>query len=119
MKEVLIVGEDDARVAATTDCVRDAGYAVRSARHAGAALSETGASLPDLVMIEAELPGLDGLQLTRVLKADARTKPLPVIVVSADDREAEALAAGAAAFLRRPIQPLQLEALLRALIGRP
>ena len=114
MKEILIVGE----VAGLADAVEDAGYAVRRASHAGAALSETSLRLPDLVITDVELSGLDGLQLTRVLKADPLTKAVPVIVVGAEAREQEAIAAGGAAFLRRPIQPLKLEAVLRSLLGR-
>jgi two-component system cell cycle response regulator DivK len=72
--------------------------------------------LPDLVLMDVQLPKMSGLDATRILRADARTKDIPIVIITSfamsGDRE-RATAAGAAGYLAKPYSPRELLALLR------
>jgi CheY-like chemotaxis protein len=72
---------------------------------------------PHMILLDLMMPGLDGFQVTRQLKADPATADIPVVAVSAlaraDDREA-ALAAGCDEFVRKPFDLDELEALIKS-----
>ena len=72
--------------------------------------------LPDLILMDVQLPKLSGLEATRLLRADPRTAKIPLVVVtsfalSGDDQRA--MAAGASAYLAKPYSPRELLALVR------
>jgi two-component system, cell cycle response regulator DivK len=71
---------------------------------------------PKMILLDLMMPGLDGFQVTRQLKADPSTASIPIVAVSAmarpDDREA-ALAAGCDEFVRKPFELDDLEAVIR------
>jgi len=61
----------------------------------------------DLVLMDVELPGMDGLTLTRILKADPKTSGVPVVALTANamkGNEQEALAAGCSGYITKPIE---------------
>jgi two-component system cell cycle response regulator DivK len=72
--------------------------------------------LPDLVLMDVQLPKMSGLDATRILRADARTKDIPIVIITSfamsGDRE-RANAAGASGYLAKPYSPRELLALLR------
>ncbi len=72
---------------------------------------------PSMILLDLMMPGLDGFQVTRQLKADPSTASIPIVAVSAmatpDDREA-ALAAGCDDFVRKPFELDDLEEIIRA-----
>ncbi|HEV8499934.1 MAG TPA: response regulator [Casimicrobiaceae bacterium] len=80
----------------------------------GVALAQQ--ELPALVLMDVQLPKMSGLEATRLLKADARTAGIPVIVITSfalsGDRE-KAAAAGADSYLAKPYSPRELLALVR------
>lgn len=71
---------------------------------------------PDLILMDVQLPKMSGLDATRVLRNDARTKHIPIIVITSfalsGDRE-RATEAGAAGYLAKPYSPRELLALVR------
>jgi CheY-like chemotaxis protein len=71
---------------------------------------------PAMILLDLMMPGLDGFQVTRQLKANPETATIPIVAVSAmarpDDREA-ALAAGCDEFVRKPFELGDLEAVIR------
>ena len=76
-------------------------------------------SVPDLILMDVQLPKLSGLEATRMLRADPRTTAIPIVVVtsfalSGDDRQA--LDAGATAYLAKPYSPRQMLELIRKLV---
>jgi PAS domain S-box-containing protein len=74
-------------------------------------LSAIRARRPSLVLLDMQLPDIDGLELLRHLQADADTAEIPIVVVSADateDRIAQAVAAGATRYLTKPVDVAQL-----------
>lgn len=75
--------------------------------------------LPDLILMDVQLPKMSGLDATRVLKADPRTGHIPIIVITSfalsGDRE-KAAAAGATNYLAKPYSPRELLALVREIL---
>jgi two-component system cell cycle response regulator DivK len=78
--------------------------------------------LPQLVLMDVQLPKMSGLDATRALKADPRTSHIPVIVITSfalsGDRE-KAAAAGADSYLAKPYSPRELLALVRRFLPEP
>jgi two-component system cell cycle response regulator DivK len=76
--------------------------------------------LPDLILMDVQLPKMSGLDATRVLKADPRTAHIPIIVITSfalsGDRE-KASAAGADSYLAKPYSPRELLALVRKFLS--
>jgi two-component system, cell cycle response regulator DivK len=71
---------------------------------------------PDLILMDVQLPKMSGLDATRILRADERTKDIPIIIITSfamsGDRE-RATAAGASGYLAKPYSPRELLAMLR------
>ena len=112
---VLVIEDDPSTTQLITQVLTSAGYEPLQAREGGEALRLIREREPDLVILDLALPGLDGRSFLLSLRADERTKRLPVIVVSAN---ADSLTA----FERRAVarvlpKPFDLEALLAAVRG--
>jgi two-component system cell cycle response regulator DivK len=71
---------------------------------------------PDLILMDVQLPKMSGFDATRILRADERTKDIPIIIITSfamsGDRE-RATAAGASGYLAKPYSPRELIALVR------
>lgn len=78
--------------------------------------------LPDLILMDVQLPKMSGLDATQVLKADPRTSHIPIIVITSfalsGDRE-KAMNAGASSYLAKPYSPRELLALVRQFLPEP
>jgi two-component system phosphate regulon response regulator PhoB len=99
----------------------DAGYTVREAADAETAQALLRESLPDLVLLDWMLPGLSGLALARQLRADARTRDLPIIMVTARGEEADKIAgleAWVDDYVTKPFSPRELRARIKAVLRR-
>jgi len=74
------------------------------------------AELPDLILMDVQLPKMSGLEATRILRADARTKHIPIVIITSfalsGDRE-RAAETGAAGYLAKPYSPAELLAVVR------
>jgi two-component system, OmpR family, phosphate regulon response regulator PhoB len=121
MPRVLVV-EDEAAIAELVAMnLRHAGFEVVLAADADAALREVAGELPDLVLLDWMLPGLSGLQLAQRWRADARTRALPIIMLTAraaEDDRVSGLDAGADDYLSKPFSPKELLARMRAVLRR-
>jgi len=75
--------------------------------------------LPDLILMDVQLPKISGLDATRTLKSDPRTRDIPIIVITSfalsGDRE-KAAAAGATRYLAKPYSPRELLAMVREIL---
>jgi len=121
MSRILVV-EDEAAIAELVAInLRHAGYEVTVASDAEAALQSVDRVLPDLVLLDWMLPGQSGLALAKAWRAEARTKPLPIIMLTARAEEADKLAGldgGADDYLTKPFSPKELLARIRAVLRR-
>jgi CheY-like chemotaxis protein len=103
---VLIVDDNPTNLKLIAFVVRAQGYEVEVAADAEAALASVREFAPELILVDLQLPGMDGLELTRRLKADAATRSIPVLAVTAyamkGDRD-KALAAGCDDYITKPI----------------
>jgi response regulator RpfG family c-di-GMP phosphodiesterase len=74
---------------------------------------------PDVVVLDVRMPGMDGLEFCHELKADAKTRDIPVVLLTGADEQtaADATAAGADAFLAKPFSPLELLSVAERLAG--
>lgn len=93
------------------------GYAVLEAEDGFGLLERVKAERPDLIVMDLQLPRVDGFTLTRQLKTDAETRDIPVVAASAfvkPEDQARALEAGCATFLTKP---LDLTVLLETVAG--
>jgi two-component system phosphate regulon response regulator PhoB len=99
----------------------DAGYEVRTAPDAETAQQMLHAALPDLVLLDWMLPGQSGLAFAKALRADARTRELPIIMVTARGEEADKVAgleAWADDYVTKPFSPRELKARIKAVLRR-
>jgi two-component system alkaline phosphatase synthesis response regulator PhoP len=97
------------------------GYSVTSVLSGEEALLQIRAQLPELVILDLMLPGVDGLEVCRVLKRDARTAAIPILMLSARSEEADVVAGlelGADDYLTKPFSPRVLLARVRAILRR-
>lgn len=110
-ESVLVVDDNPHNAKLVAFLLGARGYAVRTAATAEAALAALAEEVPRLILMDLQLPGMDGLTLTRKLKADPRTKDTFIVALTASAMtgdEARALAAGCDAYLTKPIDTRSL-----------
>jgi signal transduction histidine kinase len=116
---ILVVDDEELNVKFLNTFLTRKGYTVAVADTGVKALTRIQESLPDVVLLDAMMPEMDGFEVCRRLRADSRTRMLPVIMVTAlhsVEDEVRALDAGADDFLSKPINNLELIARLRSLL---
>jgi CheY-like chemotaxis protein len=94
------------------------GYDVRVVLDGRKAVDEAEAMRPDLIIVDVILPGVNGLHVCRELKANPNTAGIPVVIFSVLDVRERALAAGADAFLLKPLEQPALIDLIRKTLAR-
>jgi CheY-like chemotaxis protein len=94
------------------------GVPVETARDGREALQKAAALLPDVIVTDLQMPGLDGLDLTRQLKRESRTRGIPVVLCTSEgSAEWQAREAGCSAFLQKPCSTDALVRIVRSLQG--
>lgn len=104
---VLVVEDNDKNARLTVAMLGSAGYQTRWAADGTEGLRLARELHPDLILTDLQMPGLDGVAMTRALKADAATAPIPVIAVTAHalaEHRQQALEAGCTKFLTKPFR---------------
>jgi two-component system phosphate regulon response regulator PhoB len=121
MSSVLVVEDESAIAELISINLRHAGYEVTIATTADQAQAVIDRVLPDLVLLDWMLPGQSGLQLAKRWRSDARTRELPVIMLTARNEEADKISgldAGADDYLTKPFSTKELLARMRAVLRR-
>ena len=105
-KKILLVEDNPVNRRLAEFLLRSQGYQVRAATTAQEAFDIIKAERPDLILMDVQLPGMDGLEATKKLKEEPTTRDIPVVAVTSyamkGDRE-KALAAGCAGYITKPI----------------
>ena len=116
---ILVVDDfDDTRLLLRT-WLQKKGFRVVEAANGNLAVSAAERSHPDLIIMDVEMPELDGLAATRKIRQLTNFAAVPIVAVSAygaDQYRAHALAAGCNEYVSTPFEPEELERLIRALI---
>ncbi|HEY0857594.1 MAG TPA: phosphate regulon transcriptional regulator PhoB [Albitalea sp.] len=121
MSRILVVEDESAIAELISINLRHAGYEVTIASDAEQAQAAIDAALPDLVLLDWMLPGQPGIALAKRWRSQARTRELPVIMLTARAEEADkitGLDAGADDYLVKPFSPNELLARIRAVLRR-
>jgi len=106
MAKILIVEDNPANMTLAVFLLKSAGYTILSAIDAEAGLAVARAERPDLILMDIQLPGMDGLQATALLKADEATRAIPVIALTAlamKGDEERIRAAGCDGYIAKPL----------------
>jgi len=119
--KVLLVDDEDSLRKVLKDLLEREGYEVSEARDGVQALDQVDRVGPDIVVLDLNLPGLDGYGVLSHLRSRPATAGLPVIVLTAkgdEDNEVRVFALGADDFLQKPFRARALSARLEAVLGR-
>jgi CheY-like chemotaxis protein len=119
---ILIVDDNAQNLKLARVILATEGYDVRTAADAEEAVAFLRTSRPHLILMDIQLPGMDGLQLTRLLKADGATRDIRIIALTAyamKGDEEKAFAAGCDGYVSKPIDTERLPEIVRShLSGR-
>jgi len=105
-KRILMVEDEPKNMKLLRDLLQNFGYETIEATNGEQGVDLTRSSKPDLILMDIGMPKLDGLQATRILKADVTTRNIPVVAVTAfamsGDKE-RALEAGCDGYISKPV----------------
>lgn len=121
MEMRIMVVEDDPIAAAVLTRVIDRAFECNVVAHGNGidALADCAETVADLILVDYQMPGLDGVEFIRRLREDTRYDHVPVVMISAEharDIRIEAIAAGATDFLNKPVDPQELKVRTRNLL---
>ena len=118
--KILIVEDDEKSLYLVRFLLEKAGFTVVEAGDGEEALEKAAEETPNLILMDMQLPKLDGYEATRRIKADARLRQIPVIALTAyamkGDRE-KTLAAGCLSYIEKPIDPATFVEEVKRVIG--
>lgn len=120
-KRLLVVDDEAKLLRAVAVTLRGEGYEVTTARSGAEALVRINEAVPDLVISDIRMPGMDGYKLARALRSNPRTNLIPVIFLTAKDERRdriEGIRAGVDAYLVKPFDPEELLAVVANILGR-
>ncbi len=120
MSRILVIEDNPANMKLALLLLRNAGHAALCAVDAESGIAVARGQRPDLILMDIQLPGMDGLAATALLKQDPLTAAIPVIAVTAmamaSDRE-KTRAAGCDGYISKPLRYRELYACIDALLG--
>jgi two-component system cell cycle response regulator DivK len=122
MATVLVIEDNATNMKLATFLLGSVGHNVLGAVDAEAGLAIARARHPDLILMDIQLPGMDGLQATAQLKADAATSAIPVIALTAlamKGDEERIRAAGCDGYIAKPMDYKQFLVTIAAQLARP
>jgi len=121
MAKVLIVDDSETQLYSLTKIVEGAGHEVVTANNGEEGVKKAIAEIPDLILMDVVMPGLNGFQATRKISKDKTTANVPVIFVTTKDQETDriwGMRQGASAYITKPVDKSTLiDAMNKALNG--
>jgi two-component system cell cycle response regulator DivK len=121
MARVLIIEDNPTNLTLATFLLKSAGHTVLSATDAEAGLTLARAERPNLILMDIQLPGMDGLEATAQLKGDDATRAIPVIALTAlamKGDEERIRAAGCDGYIAKPMRYQEFLATVATQLGR-
>lgn len=121
MKRLLVVDDDPGLLLAVSETLRSDGYDVTTARRGADALVRIAEGLPDLIISDIRMPGMDGYQLVSHLRSNPRTRLIPIVFLTAKDETADRVQGfrtGVDAYVTKPFEPDELVAIVEAILNR-
>ncbi len=116
-----MVDDDASLLLAVSETLRAEGYVVTTARRGAEALVSVAERLPDLIISDIRMPGMDGYQLARNLLSAPHTRLIPIIFLTAKDETADRVAgfrSGVDAYVTKPFEPEELVAIVAGILER-
>ena len=119
-QRILVVEDQDDLRAILRDFLTASGYDVVEAADGGEGVAKARSLRPDLILMDIQLPVLNGYETTRQIKADPNLKATPIIAVSSyamRSDEEKARASGCDHYVTKPYSPVQLLRIIRGFLG--
>jgi len=115
----ILVVEDEASIASFVSLyLKNAGYTVRAVTNGSAALTQVAADMPALIILDLNLPDIDGIEICRRIR---RTSDVPILMLTARDEDVDkiiGLEVGADDYLTKPFNPRELVARVKSILRR-
>ncbi len=121
IKRLLVVDDEANLLRAVAVSLRAEGYEVQTARNGAEALLSVTENLPDLIVSDIRMPGMDGYALARRLRSTPETDLIPIVFLTAKDETADRIQgfrAGVDAYLTKPFEPDELLAVIANILKR-
>jgi len=121
LKRLLVVDDEPNLLRAVEAVLRDEGFEIETARSGREALVAVAQSLPDLIVSDVRMPGMDGFQLARKLRASAHSALVPIVFLTAKDEtedRIEGFESGVDVYLTKPFEPDELVAVIKSVLAR-
>jgi CheY-like chemotaxis protein len=118
---ILVVEDNPMNMELITDILEAQGYDVKQATTGADAIKIVQSDIPDMILMDIQLPGLDGLTVTAIIKDDPRTREVPIIALTAHAMrgdEEKAREAGCDNYISKPIDTRQLPLTIRAYLDQ-
>jgi two-component system cell cycle response regulator DivK len=122
MAKILVVEDNPTNMTLAVFLLQSAGHTVLSVTDAEAGLRSARSEQPDLILMDIQLPGMDGLQATVLLKKDEATRAIPVIALTAlamKGDEERIRAAGCDGYIAKPMRYQEFLATIATQLARP
>src|SRR5688500_6117520 len=120
-KQLLVVDDDPGLLLAVSETLRAEGYEVQTARRGSEAMVRLAEALPDLIISDIRMPGMDGYVLVRNLRSSPRSRLVPIIFLTAKDETADRIAGfrtGVDAYVTKPFESEELVAIVKSILDR-
>jgi two-component system, cell cycle response regulator DivK len=119
-KRILVVEDQEDLRGVLRDLLSGTGYTVFEAEDGERGVAKAKSDRPDLILMDIQMPAIDGYEATRRIKADPACKPIPIVAVSSfamKGDEEKARAAGCDHYVTKPYSPIQLLRLIQGFLG--
>ncbi len=120
-RTILVIDDEKDLIELVSYNLEKEGFAVKSAFNGENGLAKAISDLPDLVLVDLMMPGIDGLEVCRKLRSDVRTAAIPIIMITAKSAESDrvvGLELGADDYVTKPFSPRELAARVKAVLRR-
>ncbi len=121
LKRLLVVDDEPNLLRAVEAVLRGEGFEITTARSGREALVAVAQSLPDLIVSDVRMPGMDGFQLARKLRASTHSALVPIVFLTAKDEtedRIEGFESGVDVYLTKPFEPDELVAVIKSVLAR-